>query len=57
MLGGRPEDVLCEVAELAEDADEAGHGDAIEDGLGVALVDPLVELGAAEGVLVGDRAP
>jgi hypothetical protein len=51
------EDVLCEVAELAEDADEAGHGDAIEDGLGVALVDPLVELGAAEGVLVGDRAP
>lgn len=50
-------DVLCEVAELAEDADEAGHGDAIEDGLGVVLVRPLVEVAAPEGVLVGDRVP
>lgn len=50
-------DVLCEVAELAEEADEAGRGDAIEDGLGVVLVGPLVEVAAAEGVLVGDRVP
>lgn len=49
--------VLCEVAELAEDADEAGHGDAIEDGLRVVLVGPAVELAAAERVLVADLVP
>ena len=49
--------VLREVAELAEDADEAGHGDAIEDGLRVVLVGRAVEVAAAERVLVPDRVP
>jgi hypothetical protein len=47
--------VLGEVAELAEDADEAGHGDAIKNGLRVVLVGRAVEVAAAERVLVPDR--
>ena len=49
--------VLGEVAELAEDADESGHGDAIEDGLRVVLVGRAVEVATAQRVLVPDRVP
>jgi hypothetical protein len=49
--------VLGEVAELAEDADESGHGDAIEDVLRVVLVGRAVEVAAAQRVLVRDRVP
>jgi hypothetical protein len=49
--------VLGEVAELAEDADEPGHGGAIEDGLRVVLVGAAVEVAAAQRVLAPDRMP
>jgi hypothetical protein len=55
--GGEGVDVLGEVAELTEDTDEAGHGDAIEDGLWVELVGDAVQVTADEGVLVPDLVP
>lgn len=52
---------LCEVSELAEDCDEASHGEALQDGVGASLIivtaDDVVGGGGGGGAAAFAPAP